>query len=62
MRKNKSERDIEQINLLKEKFRHLGTETIAARLTNFRKSNNISIAYKQILKERGVEDYLSEII
>ncbi|HTD98558.1 MAG TPA: hypothetical protein VK668_04705 [Mucilaginibacter sp.] len=62
MSKNKSERNIERINLLKEKFRHLSTETIAARLTNFSKSNDISIAYKEILKERGIEDYLSVII
>jgi hypothetical protein len=59
MKKSKNQRDIESLNVLKEKFEHLSNETIARRLMNFSRSNNISIAYTQILKERGVNDYLS---
>lgn len=61
MSKSKTEYSIQRINALKEKFQHLSTETIASRLTNFNKTNDIVIAYKQILKERGIDDYLSVI-
>jgi hypothetical protein len=57
MRKSKNQRDTESINTLKEKFEYLDTETIARRLMNFSLSNNISIAYKQILRNRGIDDY-----
>lgn len=58
MRKSKNQRDIESIEALKERFYHLSSELIASRLIKFSKSNNISIAYKQILKDRGINDYL----
>jgi len=61
MGKNKTERKLEGINALKERFQHLTSETIASRLTNFNKTNEIVIAYKQILKERDIDDYLSII-
>jgi hypothetical protein len=56
---SKTQTDIQHIEELKEKFRYLDTFVIASRLTNFSRSNNLSIAYKQILKERGIDDYLS---
>lgn len=59
MRKNKTQQELERIFLLKERFRHLSTEVIVLRLTNFNKTNEIVIAYKEILKERGIDDYLS---
>jgi FMN-dependent NADH-azoreductase len=59
MGKSKTQNNIQRIEELKEKFRHLDTSVIASRLTNFNRSNSISIAYKQILKERGIDDYLS---
>ncbi|AYL97761.1 hypothetical protein [Mucilaginibacter celer] len=61
MRKNKTQQELERIFLLKERFRHLSTEVIVLRLTNFNKTNEIVIAYKEILKERGIDDYLSVI-
>ena len=61
MGKIKSEHNIQRINAFKEKFQHLDTETIAARLTNFNITNDRVIAYKQILKDRGINDYLSVI-
>jgi len=59
MKTSKTQRNIERANELKEQLQHLSTEVIASRLTNFNKTNDIVIAYKQILKERGIEDYLS---
>ncbi|BAU53800.1 hypothetical protein MgSA37_01971 [Mucilaginibacter gotjawali] len=59
MKTNKTQRNIKHLNELKERFQHLSTEIIATRLTNFNKTNDIVIAYKQILKERGVYDYLT---
>jgi len=59
MSKSKTQRTIEHIETLKEKYHHLDTLTIASRLTNFNKTNDIALAYKQILKERGIEDYLT---
>ena len=59
MKTNKTQRNIEHLNELKERFQHLSTEVIATRLTNFNKTNDIVIAYKQNLKERGVDDYLA---
>ncbi len=56
---DKNQRQIEKINKLKEEFNHLSSEVIARRLANFSRSNEISIAYKQILKERGIEDFLT---
>jgi len=46
----KIQRQREHIAYLKESFRHLSTDTIARRLTNFSRSNDISIAYKELLK------------
>jgi len=54
----KSQRQRENIENLKEEFRHLETDVIVRRLLNFSKSNDTSIAYKELLKERGVDDYL----
>jgi len=59
MATSKKQHNIEHIDKLKEKFRSLSSDTIASRLTNFNKTNDIVIAYKQILKERGIDDYLS---
>jgi len=59
MKTSKTHVKIEKINKLKEHLQHLTTEVIASRLTNFNKTNEIVIAYKQILKERGIDDYLS---
>ena len=59
MKTTKTQRNIERINELKERFQHLSTEVIVTRLTNFNKTNDIITAYKQILKERGIDDYLS---
>ena len=56
MKKNQRQR--ENIENLKEEFRHLDTDVIVRRLINFRGSNDFSIAYKEMLKERGVDDYL----
>ena len=56
---DKNQRQIEKINKLKEEFHNLSSEVIARRLANFSGSNEISIAYKQILKERGIEDFLT---
>jgi len=61
MKTSKTQRNIERISQLKEEFRHLSTEKIASRLTNFNKTNDIVIAYKEILKERGIDDYLSAL-
>jgi hypothetical protein len=61
MKTSKNQRNIEHINKLKEQFQHLSTEVIASRLTNFNKTNDIAIAYKQILKERGFDDYLAAL-
>ncbi|MCJ8209100.1 hypothetical protein MUY27_05230 [Mucilaginibacter sp. RS28] len=55
---NKTTGSFERIKNLKEQFQHLSSEKLAKRLLNFRESNDISIAYKQILKERGIDDYL----
>ena len=55
---NKSQLNFEKIEKLKERFQHLSSETITLRLLNFNKSNDIAVAYKQILKERGIDDYL----
>ena len=59
MKTSKTQREIERVNELKERFRYFSTETIASRLTNFNKTNSIVIAYKEVLKERGIDDYLS---
>jgi hypothetical protein len=59
MKTSKTQSSIERINKLKEELRHLSTEVIALRLTNFSKTNDIVIAYKEILKERSIDDYLS---
>jgi len=59
MKSSKTRRKIERISQLKDNFRHLSTEEIVSRLTNFNKTNDIVIAYKEILKERGIDDYLS---
>ncbi|WP_259066782.1 hypothetical protein HDF24_21315 [Mucilaginibacter sp. X4EP1] len=59
MSKTKTQQSLERIDKLKERFQHLSTELIAQRLTNFNKTNDIAIAYKQVLKERGIDDYLS---
>jgi hypothetical protein len=59
MKVDKNRRQIEKINKLKEEFNHLSSEVIARRLANFSGSNEISIAYKQILKERGIDDFLT---
>jgi len=55
---NKSQLNFEKIEKLKERFQHLSSETITSRLLNFNKSNDIAVAYKHILKERGIDDYL----
>lgn len=55
---NKSQQSFETIENLKEQFQHLSSESIASRLLNFSKSNDIAVAYKQILNERGIADYL----
>jgi hypothetical protein len=54
----KSQRQRENIENLKEEFRHLETDVIVKRLMNFSRSNDISMAYKELLKERGIDDYL----
>lgn len=59
MKASKTQHKIKHLNKLKEQFQHLSTEVIVLRLTNFNKTNEIVIAYKQILKERGIDDYLS---
>jgi hypothetical protein len=59
MRRTKTQLNLERIVKLKERFKHLSTELIASRLTNFNRTNDIAIAYKQILKERGIDDYLA---
>ena len=59
MKAKKTEQLIEKINKLKEEFHNLSSEVIAIRHVNFSRSNEISIAYKQILKERGIEDLLN---
>ena len=56
---DKNRRQIEKINKLKEEFNHLSSEIIARRLANFSASNTISIAYKQILNKRGIDDFLT---
>jgi len=56
---NKTQLSTERLNKLKERFQNLSTEIIISRLTNFSKTNEIATAYKQILKERGIDDYLS---
>ncbi|MGY3213387.1 hypothetical protein [Mucilaginibacter sp. HD30] len=61
MKISKTSRNIERISQLKDNFRHLSTEEIVSRLTNFNKTNDTVIAYKEILKERGINDYLSAI-
>jgi len=58
---NKSQQSFEKVEKLKDRFRHLSSEGIASRLLNFNKSNDTAVAYKQILKERGIDDYLSFI-
>lgn len=55
---NKSQQNFERREDLKKRFRHLSSESIASRLLNFSKSNDIAVAYKQILKERDIDDYL----
>lgn len=62
MRKSKNQRDIESVNVLKEEFGHLSSERIARILLNFSRSNKYSVAYKQILKDRGIDDYLTVLI
>ena len=59
MKVDKNQRQIEKINKLIAEFNHLSSEVIASRLANFSRSNEISIAYKQILKERGIDDFLT---
>jgi hypothetical protein len=61
MIKNKKAQKFEDLKKAKERFRGLSTETIARRLTNFNKTNTIATAYKEILKERGIDDYLSAL-
>jgi hypothetical protein len=61
MSKSKAQNSSEHMANLVERFQYLPSENIASRLVNFNKSNDISIAYKQILKERGIDDYLSFI-
>ncbi|EHQ30395.1 hypothetical protein Mucpa_6339 [Mucilaginibacter paludis DSM 18603] len=55
---NKSQQSFERIEKAKERFQHLSSERTASRLLNFSRSNDIAVAYKQILKERGIDDYL----
>ncbi len=62
MNKSKSQRSFENINATKERLQHLSTETIISRLTNFNKSNDVVIAYKQILKDRGINDYFEKVV
>jgi hypothetical protein len=59
MQKSKTQRNLHHISKLKERFQGLSSEVIASRLTNFNKTNDIVIAYKEILNERGIEDYLA---
>jgi hypothetical protein len=59
MKVDKNRRQIEKINKLKEEFNHLSSEVIASRLANFSGSNPISIANKQILNKRGIDDFLT---
>lgn len=54
----KIQRQRENIENLKDEFRHLGTDKIVKRLMNFSRSNDTSVAYKELLRERGIEDYL----
>jgi len=61
MSRNKTDLHFAHIEELKNQFRNLTTEVIVSRLTNFNKTNNIVLAYKQILKERGIDDYLSAL-
>ena len=62
MRKSKSQQQLARINSLKERLEHLSTETIVLRLTNFNKLNDIVAAYKQILKDRGINDYFEKVV
>ncbi len=54
---NKKQHDQERIELLKERFQNLSTEKILLRLTDFNTTNEFVIAYKQILKDRDINDY-----
>ncbi len=58
---NKKQHDQERIELLKERFQNLSTEKILLRLTDFNTTNEFVIAYKQILKDRDINDYYDEI-
>jgi hypothetical protein len=62
MSKTKSQQQLERINALKDRFEHLETEVIVARLTNFNRSNDIAKAYKEVLKGRGIDDYFEKTI
>jgi hypothetical protein len=62
MSRSKSQQSFEKISALKQQFHHLSTETIVSRLTNFNKSNDIVIAYKQIIKDRGINDYFEKVV
>ena len=54
----KIQRQRENIENLKDEFRHLDTDVIVKRLMNFSRSNDTSVAYKELLRERRIEDYL----
>ena len=61
MSKSKTQQQLDKIDALKQRFQQLSTETIIARLTNFSRSNEISIAYKEVLKDRGINDYFEKL-
>ena len=57
---NKRETKQERIRVFKERFETYSTEKILKWLTNMNTTKEAAIAYKQVLKERGITDYLED--
>lgn len=59
MNRSKRDNNLRRIKVFKERFEKLSTERILHRLTHSGLSHESTIAYKQVLEERGITDYLS---
>ncbi|NHA06459.1 hypothetical protein G7092_21805 [Mucilaginibacter sp. HC2] len=60
MSKSKRDNNLQRIKVFKDRFEKLSTEKIINRLTHIGLTHEAAIAYKQVLEERGIDDYLSE--
>jgi len=53
---SKRDRDLQRVEVFKERFRHLDSEKIRKRLTSLSLVKEAAIALKEVLKDRGEDN------